>query len=714
MDAILGQITPHQRRKKLDEMTKGERLGDAYAATISRIKALQGSRSKLGMDVLMWASHAERPLHVDELCHALGVEEGSREWNTQNIPAIETLLECSLGLVTVEKSSSTVRLVHYTLQEYLSHNPNLFPKPHSVIAEVCLTYLNFPHIRDLSPALRSVPPTAPLVEYASSHWGSHARRGDNKNVKALALELLDGYDNHISSKIQLLRGVKFWGQPFDQENIPRGFTGLHGAAYFGCLEIIVTLLETNNWDAQATDFNGNTAIMWAARAGHGEVVKVLLEWSNVNPNTSNTMYGQTPLSLAARDGHEGAVRILLEWGEVNPDKADKWNRTPLWLAAENGHEGVVGMLLDLNDIDPNGADDWSQTPLLRAAENGHERVVGMLLGRKDINPDKADKQSQTPLLLAAKNGHEGVVRMLLDRNDIDPDKADDWSQTPLSWAAKNGYEGVARMLLEQNGINPNRADTIYGETPLSLAAKNGHEGVVKILLARSDVNPDTTDREYGQTPLSRAAENGRAEVVRVLLKRDDVNPNKVDKWNRTPLSWALENGHEVIANLLKKPPDSIPKHAASLQPMESLSPEPSNIFKPLPKGFTGFDIQGQNPTLPSLRTTRILSAVGLLDGSKILCPPPAVHCTLVGKFQQMQNLWITCLEYLLVSLAPSIHLNPFPFIITILLGFCFVNLFYIRARWCISLLHSLYIYTLLVLFLLLILVRFGYSTSLNH
>ena len=162
IDAILAEVTLHQRRKRLDEMTRGEGLGDAYAATLSRIEAQQKSRSKLGIKVLMWVSHSERPLHVDELCHALGVEEGSMDLNTRNIPAIETLLTCCLGLVTVEKSSSTVRPVHYTLQEYLSRNPGLFIKPHSAIAEICLTYLNFRQVKGISPAVRSAPPTFPV------------------------------------------------------------------------------------------------------------------------------------------------------------------------------------------------------------------------------------------------------------------------------------------------------------------------------------------------------------------------------------------------------------------------------------------------------------------------------------------------------------------------------------------------------------------------
>src|SRR5437868_5208872 len=89
IDAILGEITLHQRRKKLEEMIKGRGLGDAYEATLSRIKALQGSRSKLGIKVLIWVSLSERALRVDELCHALGVEEGSVDLNAQNIPEIE-------------------------------------------------------------------------------------------------------------------------------------------------------------------------------------------------------------------------------------------------------------------------------------------------------------------------------------------------------------------------------------------------------------------------------------------------------------------------------------------------------------------------------------------------------------------------------------------------------------------------------------------------
>ena len=177
IDAILGEVTIRQRRKKLEEMTQGDGLSNAYTATLSRLKAQKGHKSVLGLKVLMWVLYSERPLRSEELCHALGVEIGSADLDPENVPALRTLVASCLGLVTVEASSSTVRLVHFTLQEHLLRDRTLFHSPHSSIAEVCLTYLNVRSVRNLSPTVRFATSTAPLLEYASIYWGRHAGRG---------------------------------------------------------------------------------------------------------------------------------------------------------------------------------------------------------------------------------------------------------------------------------------------------------------------------------------------------------------------------------------------------------------------------------------------------------------------------------------------------------------------------------------------------------
>jgi len=566
IDAILAEVTIRQRRKKLEDMTQGNGLREAYTATLMRIKAQKGYKSVLGLKALMWVLHSERPLRTKELCHALGVEIGSADLDPENVPALRIVLASCLGLITVEMSSSTVRLVHFTLQEYLSGDPTLFHSPHSAISEVCLTYLNFGFVCDLSPTLRWAPSTTPLLEYASIYWGKHTRIGVTENIKILALRLLDRFDEHIS--IQLLHrydGEVFFHPWFYEPENLTGFTGLHGVAFFGIEEIVSAVLDMREWHLNAADSTGNTALTWAAKRGHGGVVKKLLKRKDINPDKSDTKYSRTPLSWAAEKGHEGIVKMLLELKDVNPDQPDTfYGQTPLSLAAVNGHEGIVKMLLERKDVNPDKSDTfYGRTPLSLAAENGHEGIVKMLLELKDVNPDKSDtKCGRTPLSLAAENGHEGIVKMLLERKDVNPGQLDTfYGRIPLSWAAVSGHEGIVKMLLELRDVNPDYPDTYFGRTPLLLAAMHGHEGIVKMLLERKDINPDKSDTKYSRTPLWWAAEKGHEGIVKMLLERKDVNPDKSDtKYSRTPLWWAAKKGHEGIVKMLLERKDVNPDH----------------------------------------------------------------------------------------------------------------------------------------------------------
>jgi len=104
----------------------------------------------LAVATLTWVCHSERPLHVDELCQALAVEIGGTDFDPENVPSIGGLLDYCQGLITVDAEASTVRLIHSTVQEYLSRHPGLFSKPHSILAETCLTYLNSQRVKNLT------------------------------------------------------------------------------------------------------------------------------------------------------------------------------------------------------------------------------------------------------------------------------------------------------------------------------------------------------------------------------------------------------------------------------------------------------------------------------------------------------------------------------------------------------------------------------------
>jgi len=438
-------------------MTLGNGLSDAYTATLARLKAQKGYKSVLGLKVLMWVVYSERPLKTQELCHALGVEIGSADLDPENVPALRTLVSSCLGLATVEASSSTVRLVHLTLHEHLASDPTLFPNPHATIAEVCLTYLNFGCIRDLLPTARLAPATTPLLEYASVYWGGHTRREITEGVKILALRLLGGFDEHISAQLQLLHYNRHNdGLYFNWAKGPTGFTGLHAIAYLGITGIVSAVLEIKEWDINAYDCMGMTALTWAAVRGHEEMVKRLLGREDINPDQAEAKRGRTPLLWAAEKGYEGVVKILLEREDVNLNRADT---------------------------------RYGRTPLLWAVGNGHSGIIKMILGREGVNPDQADTEcGQTPLWWAASNGDEGIVKMLLAQEGVNPGQEDtECSQTPLWRAASNGHEGIVKILLAREGVNPNQADTQYGRTPLTHAAVHGGEGIVKMLLEREAV-----------------------------------------------------------------------------------------------------------------------------------------------------------------------------------------------------------------------------------
>ena len=574
IDAILGEVTIRQRRKKLEEMTQGNGLGDAYTGTLTRLKAQKGNKSILGLKVLMWVLYSERPLQAEELRHALGVEIGSVDLDLENVPTLRTILASSLGLVTVEASSSTVRLVHFTLQEHLLGDPTLFYNSHSAIAEVCLTYLNFRCVRALSPTLLSAPAATPLLKYASCYWAQHARRGMTENVKMLALRLLDGFEAHISAQLMLLDYMSGRGFRLDLslEKGHRGFTGLHGAAFLGITPIFAAVLRMKEWDVNA----GDSVERGAVKPRFKGLWRALIKRSHhrpgyTDPDLAVTIYGRTPLLWAAERGNEEVAKMLLTQQGINPDLAGTgW--TPLLSAAKHGHGGVVKMLLELEIVDPNRADtQYGRTSLSWAAGHGHEGIVKMLLAQRDVDPDAADKCGRTPLSWAAGGGCGGIVKMLLERKDVNHDQSDTgYGRTPLSWAAEGGHQSIVNMFSQLNDVCPGMAEEQPQAPPPSAPPKLSGASVDNYL------EPGNVDSEAassgGQASLSSPAQPcDQCPVdIRFTLHRRNTDITN----NQRPLSQADSDELEQVLSLvpvstsldneLRANEPSIPSQAASL------------------------------------------------------------------------------------------------------------------------------------------------------
>ena len=199
VEAILRETTIHRRRNRLNSIVNGSGLGDAYEATLGRIRAQEGEKAKLAMTILMWVCHSERPLRIDELCHALAAEIGSTQFNSDNVSAVETVLACCQGLVTVDREASTARLTHHSLREYLTTHRNLFPRAQLEMAETCLTYLNSDQAKALPAKCQPDTSGMPFLQYCSRYWGIHANRELSDGVISLAMDLLDQYHKHVAA-----------------------------------------------------------------------------------------------------------------------------------------------------------------------------------------------------------------------------------------------------------------------------------------------------------------------------------------------------------------------------------------------------------------------------------------------------------------------------------------------------------------------------------
>jgi len=562
-DGVLGEFTISERREKLYQ--KANDLGDAYSVTLDRIRRQKGNIASLAMAALMWISLAERPLRVNELCHALSVKAGalpSTNLDPGRIPSIEILLGSCQGLITVDNETSTIRLIHSTLKEYLHarNTPVIFENPHVSMAGVCLKYLCFPAVAGLSPTLAKAPGELPFLKYASCHWGDHLKKQFASSLQPLALDLLTQYPNHVSAKLFLSYQDssdcwrhESWGRVTSQR-----FSGLHFAACLGITELTITLLEMGVCDVNQQDSMGRTPLIWAGANGNENVVKLLLAQKGINPNLADKNSGQTSLSWAARNGHESVVGLFLARDDVNPDLPAHFvsQQTPLSWASGNGHDGVVKLLLDRGDVNPESKDMSGQTPLSHAAKSGYGKIVQLLINREDVMKDSVDGDSRTPLSLAAGNGHEDVVQILLDQPAVNPNLIDRHGRTALSWAAKAGHKSVVKLLFNRVETNPEIPDNL-GKRPLSLAAEHGHDAIVKILLSHSQVNPDAADK-YGRTPLAYASSANHVEIMRLLLSRQDVNINSQDRDGQTPLFWATKNGYPAAVNLLLERSDLNP------------------------------------------------------------------------------------------------------------------------------------------------------------
>ncbi|OPB43637.1 hypothetical protein A0O28_0099250 [Trichoderma guizhouense] len=365
----------------------------------------------------------------------------------------------------------------------------------------------------------------------------------NKGAEASSLDklLIIAAENGDCQIVELL--LESGAKP-NPEEPGADATALYSAAKEGHIEIVKLLLD---WDANPRyilkrRLEPKTALHGAAEGGDGAVMRLLLQ-SGATLGDIND-WGKA-LNLAAVHGYKSVVELLLEEGiDLNCKRDDRSQGTPLLSAAKGGNEEIVKLLLekgaDLKDYDTDGP-----TPLAQAADGGYKAVVKLLL-EHSADPDAGRVKDLRPLAAAAQNGHGAVVRLLLEGGaKLKPsERYGPYDEDLLSWASDRRYGAVVKLLLDKGAeLESKQNNGWFTRTPLHYAVHIGYEAMVDQFLKKG-ANFDAEDGA-GRTPLHCAIGRGFDRVVRLLLDAG-ANFDAEDDDGRTPLHCAIERGFDRV------------------------------------------------------------------------------------------------------------------------------------------------------------------------
>ena len=322
------------------------------------------------------------------------------------------------------------------------------------------------------------------------------------------------------------------GADIQQLEFNDGWSALHFAATYSSPEIIEYLLSLG-MTVNMTDKSGRTPLMCAClKAGRLDKVKRLLE---LGADIQQLDYdGWSALHFAARDSSPEIIEYLLSLG-MTVNMTSKTGRTPLMCAClKAGRLDNIKRLLelgaDIQQLEFNAG--WSA--LHFAATYSSPEIIEYLLSL-GMTVNMTDKSGRTPLMCAClKAGRLDNIKRLLELGaDIQQLDYDGWSA--LHFAARDSSPEIIEYLLSL-GMTVNMTSKT-GRTPLMCAClKAGRLDNIKRLL---ELGADIQQLEFnaGWSALHFAATYSSPEIIEYLLSLG-MTVNMTDKSGRTPLMCA--------------------------------------------------------------------------------------------------------------------------------------------------------------------------------
>ena len=580
LNYVLARTEPRKVMAALNSLPND--LHEAYNEVFKRIQMQGPDRKDLVLKIVSWILYAKRPLKMDELREAIAIEPGDTKLDPNYLLEPGFIVEISESLVSYNENSGSVGFSHFTVYEFLAslEAPSLLSAVD--FAKVCLTCLDFQEFeaRCESPeSMEEMLQKHPFCRYIGEYWGPHLREADeDADVQKLVLSVFVS-DNKRYWALTMKRYVMCGAEDMWDY---KGQTLFHVIAKNGLAmtcryalelslngyilsqksklmeystESMIPGLQNSDLDLAGQDEHGKTALQYAVRRDHVEMVKILANAGGTSNNTPDEQ-GWTVLHHAIWNRSLRAVQAILATN-IDLNAQDKSGRTAMFLAAViRPNPEILKLLLD------KGANPDSCMPRGRllyeiVCVGGNPRSLAcfklLLAAGVNVNAQVGSFR-WTPLHEAAAHRCEEFLKPLLDvKADISIRDHD--GLTAMELAILIDYTTGVKLILETNpDLNMRDAEE---RTALHHAVLYGSIESMKLLLdANADVNARDKD---GWTPLHYAAGKElhrvewqrRKELVDMLLKANaEVNAETKEGMNPLRLALKREDVDQESVNLL--------------------------------------------------------------------------------------------------------------------------------------------------------------------
>lgn len=279
----------------------GEQISRSVSTDLPTLYAnvlgqLERRSRKVAIAAFSWLAYAARPLHSMEILGALNMQTGTE------LKGADILQVC--GSLVVIDENQIVRFSHYSVREFLESSINGRPSEickadaNEMIADTCLKTL---YPQTLLRSLR-------LSTEKSNHLTSEIDRGHRESLVNYACRYWLFHYKLAEPSSTYIAGLlhTFLGRCISSLELIN--TALRVGARFGFPKLVRLELEMGADINLTSGPEEYTPLIWAAKSGHLDTVKLLLEYG-ADPHITSSS-GVTPLMFASANGYLEIVKLL--------------------------------------------------------------------------------------------------------------------------------------------------------------------------------------------------------------------------------------------------------------------------------------------------------------------------------------------------------------------------------------------------------------------